>query len=55
MPAARMSEIYHIFRTCQEVETKDGALKIILADLGLEWMVEMIGEAAEEVIQRASP
>jgi hypothetical protein len=38
----------------QEVETKDGAIRISLSDLGFEWMVEMIDEAAEEVSQRVS-
>ena len=38
-----------------EVETEDGAVKIILSDLGFEWMVEMIDEAAEEASLRVSP
>ena len=39
----------------QEVESEDGAVKVIMEDLGFEGMVEMIDEAAEEASQRVSP
>jgi hypothetical protein len=38
-----------------EVESEDGTVKIVLSDLGFEWMAEMIDEAAEEASQRVSP
>ena len=38
-----------------EVESEDGAVKIILEDLSFEWMVDVIDGAAEEASQRVSP